>query len=151
MSVCKIALDHVNVCISQQSQMIFDIFMCFCLCMSTQHVFTRAYMRVTCIQQGKGHFRRTRMYTHAWFVYHQSVCVCMRDTRECDAFKPRAKATINPKHTRHDTQDLFAPAIRRGNHTIFIRTHKHIRPYIHVHTHMHSHAYIHTLNSTTTY
>ncbi len=40
MSVCKIALDHVNVCISQQSQMIFHIFMCFCLCLSTQHVFT---------------------------------------------------------------------------------------------------------------
>ena len=112
-----------------------------CVCVQT----------ITCIQQGKGRFRRTRMYTHACFVHHQSVCVCMRDTRECDAFKPRAKATINPKHTRHDTQDLFAPAIRRGNHGIFIRTQKHIRPYIHVHTHMHSHAYIHTLNSTTTY
>ncbi len=47
-------------------------------------------------------------YTHACFVHHLSVYVCMRDTGECDAFKPRAKATINPKHTRHHTQDLFA-------------------------------------------
>ncbi len=78
----------------------------------------------TCIQQGKGHFRRTRMYTHAWLVHHQSVCVCMRNTRECDAFKPRAEAAINPKHTRHDTQDLLASAVRRGNHGIFIRTQK---------------------------
>ncbi len=153
-SVCKIALDHVNVCTSQQSQMIFDGFMCFFLCMSTQHVFTRTCMHVCPnnhmppARQGKGHFRRTRMYTHACFVHHQSVCVCMCYTCECDAFKPRAKATINPKHTRHDTQDLFAPAIRREKPW---HLHPHAQTHTPVHTCTHPHAYIHTLNSTTTY
>jgi hypothetical protein len=101
---------------------------------------------ITCIQQGKGHFRRTRMHTHAWFVHHLSVCMCMRDTGECDAFKPRAKATVNPKHTRYHTQDLFAPATRHGKHGIFIRTQKYKQSNTHP---LHTASGCHTSNPPT--
>jgi hypothetical protein len=59
---------------------------------------------ITCNQQGKGRFRRTHMYTYACIVHRQSVCACMRDTGECGSFKPRANATINPKHTRQNAK-----------------------------------------------
>jgi hypothetical protein len=79
------------------------------------------------------------IHMYALFIIKVCACACAIHVSVMHSNQEQ-KQPSTQNTTRHDTQDLFAPAIRRGNHGIFIRTQKHIRPYIHVHTHTHTYT-----------
>ena len=142
MSVCKIALVHVNVCISQQSRMSFDGFMCFL------HA-TRDHLSMHVCPNNQMHPARKKsiigahvcIHMHALFIIKVCACACAIHVSVMHSNQEQKQPSIQntrdtiPKissHPQSDTETMASSSARRNTYS---------RTYMYTPTCTHTHTY----------